>query len=119
MRRTPTLVLLIMALMGLVIQGPANAGASAAPLIGASPTATVPMDCMEDAAGGGECCLSCEQANVACMSGIGCLTVPLLSPNASSWAPPSIGHQPLSELLRSSFVGRSIKPETHPPILMI
>lgn len=119
MRRTPTLVLLILALMGLVIHGPVNAGALGAPFNGASPTATVPMDCMEDAAEGGDCCLSCEQANVACMSTSGCLTVPLLSPSASSWAPPTVGPQELSVLLRWSLVGRSIKPETHPPILTI
>ena len=115
MRRTLQLLVLLVALSWQFAQGSAYAGTAFDVRPAAAMTATTAMDCADRADGDEPCCAGCEQARLVCGGASGCLGSTMLEPRGLTWAIPiAVASAPVAPGC-STLVGRSAKPQTHPP----
>lgn len=116
MRRAHKLALILGVLLGLFGQIVTVAASPAvAAAITAGAPATMPIDCVGMMQGDGEKSLPCQRMTLACLAGMGCLSLFALDSRS-----PLVDELVSTDLLVISpsypaLLGRSAQPEQHPP----
>lgn len=115
MRRAVTLILALAALLAFEAQSTAYARTAGASLTDIDAAGSVMPDCADQAQRDQSCCPECERGLLACGSGMACGMPTGLQPHEVSAPGPMSTAESRSQTLAYRLVGRSLKPETHPP----